>query len=410
MEHLSFKFNSRSAIAGNYGITAGVVNSGNLEILITKSTDKLAVFEVLTTVSGYAPTWEALLGDFAKEYACAGLSFILHDSGATPAIVSLRLRQAYEKYSDSPFEGWQAALNGVDALHLTHELIYLELSARERILALTDPDSFNEFLKPGLKYTSPHLAVLDLPTAFDDGVIIGEASLKHKKIYIAAQNHAFMGGAIGEINGAKLTGLCLNALKTRPSALVLLLDSGGVRLQEANAGEIAISEIIAALMQVRYSGIPVYGIVAGRNGAFGGIGIISQCLDKIIITENARTGISGPEVIETVMGTDEYDASDRALVWRTCGGRERASLDDGIYVSKSISALRESLANLLSHPQPFSLASICAENELLHKRLQDYATCSDGIDIWAKLGFENPSNIPNLSDNDFLALLKQGGK
>lgn len=399
MEHLNYKFDSNLAVVGNYGTTAGVVNSGNLEILITQTIDKLAVFEILTTVPGYAATWEALLKDFAKQYACAGLSFTLHDSGATPAIVSLRLRQAYEKYSNPNIE-----------IQNNDKLIYLELSARERITALTDAKSFNEFLKPGLKYTSPHLEILDLPTAFDDGIIVGEATINREKIYIAAQNYAFMGGAIGEINGAKLTGLCLKALKTKPSAIVLLLDSGGVRLQEANAGEIAISEIIAVLMQVRYSGIPVYGIVAGRNGAFGGVGIISQCLDKIIITENARTGISGPEVIETVMGTDEYDASDRALVWRTCGGRERASLGDGVYSCRSIEDLRKSLESLLVNPQHFSFASICAENELLHKRLQDYAKCSDGIDIWMKMGLDNPNNIPNLSDNDFLALLKQGGK
>ena len=288
--------------------------------------------------------------------------------------------------------------------------MYLELSARERISALVDANSFNEFIKPGLEFLSPHLEQLDLPTAFDDGVIIGEAKLDGDSILIASQNYAFMGGAVGEINGAKLTGLCLKALVTKPKAVVFLLDSGGVRLQEANVGEIAISEIIAALMQLRHAGIPIYGIVGGRNGAFGGVGIMSQCLDQILITENARTGISGPEVIETVMGSDEYDASDRALVWRTCGGRERASLGDGIYTGKSINELRSALIKLCTAKPSFTVTGLEQEHLFLQQRLADFATCVDGRDIWHKLGFNDPEHIPDLSDNEFMTVLNQGDK
>jgi hypothetical protein len=36
--------------------------------------------------------------------------------------------------------------------------------------------------------------------------------------------------------------------------VLLLLDTGGVRLQEANAGELAISEIIRAIVEVRSAG------------------------------------------------------------------------------------------------------------------------------------------------------------
>ena len=123
---------------------------------------------------------------------------------------------------------------------------YLEATARERIQTLLDEDSFEEFLPPAQRVVSPHLGQLDAPVSFDDGVVIGRGTLGGKSVFAAAQEGGFMGGAVGEINGAKLTGLCLKALQDKPSAVVLLLDSGGVRLHEANAGEIAISEIIAS--------------------------------------------------------------------------------------------------------------------------------------------------------------------
>ncbi len=398
MEKLTIKLNSALAKAGNSGITVGVVNSGNLEILLTAQTGDIptVAFDVLTTVPGFSQIWQAVIEDFAAKYSVGGLLFTIHDSGATPAIVSLRLRQAYEKYTGS-------ATN----LH-SGTPVYLELSARERIQAMTDADSFSEFLPPGLEYTSPHLEQLNLPTAFDDGIVIGKAKFAGADIFIAAQNYAFMGGAVGEINGAKLTGLCLKALQDKPKAVILLLDSGGVRLQEANAGEIAISEIIASLMLLRSNGISIYAIVAGRNGAFGGIGILSQCVNSIIVTENARTGISGAEVIEAVMGTDEYDASDRALVWRTCGGRERSLLGDGIYSAKSIPALKAALSKLIAEDSDFSAEVLLQENAMLQQRLDLYGACSDGTDIWAKMGVANPDELPDLSDAEFMSILDHG--
>lgn len=394
MEKLTFKCKSAPTDGKHFGITSGVVNSGNLEILIEQNSVADEVdFTITTTVKGFAETWQAVVNEFAENYALGGCHLLLNDCGATPAIVALRLRQLYESFSGAVEQS--ASDNN-----------YLELNARERIAAIVDKNSFTEWLTPIEKISSPHLGQLDLPVSFDDGVIIGSAQFNKKTIYIASQNFAFMGGAVGEVNGAKLTGLCLKALKTKPDAVILLLDSGGVRLQEANAGEIAISEIITAVMQLRVSGIPVLGIVAGKNGAFGGIGIISQCLDNIILTENARTGVSGPEVIETVMGTAEYDSSDRALVWRTCGGRHRAIMGDGIYCGKKLAAIKTELAILMNSYEPLSIEMLQNENKMLAERISQTQNCKDGSDIWAKLGINNAKNIPNLSDEQFLGLMK----
>jgi malonate decarboxylase beta subunit len=38
--------------------------------------------------------------------------------------------------------------------------------------------------------------------------------------------------------------------------------------------------------------------------------------------------MSGPEVIETANGVEEFDSRDRALVWRTTGGKHRYLIGD----------------------------------------------------------------------------------
>ena len=84
---------------------------------------------------------------------------------------------------------------------------WYEASARQRVENLLDANSFNEFIGPELRETSPHLPLFDLPEQFDDGMIVGYGRLGGKPVLVAAQEGRFMGGAFGEIHGAKLTGL-----------------------------------------------------------------------------------------------------------------------------------------------------------------------------------------------------------
>ena len=157
---------------------------------------------------------------------------------------------------------------------------WFEATARERVSGLVDEKSFTEFLRPEISSPSQHLAALDLAGAFDDGVVIGSASLNGKKVYVAAQEGQFMGGAVGETHGAKIVGLLKKAIREKPDAVILLVDSGGVRLHEANAGLIAISELMRAVLDTRAAGIPVVALVGGTCGAFGGMGIVT-CLGSV---------------------------------------------------------------------------------------------------------------------------------
>lgn len=164
---------------------------------------------------------------------------------------------------------------------------FYEKTARNRIASIVDKDSFVEILKPGSVPTSPNLASLDITGSFDDGVIIGKAKIKDDAVYIIAQEGRFMGGAVGEMHGAKIVGMLLKALEEKPKAVVFFVDSGGVRLHEANAGLITISEIMRAMLKVRNAGIPIVTVIGGTNGAFGGMGICSCLSTHIIMTEEA---------------------------------------------------------------------------------------------------------------------------
>ncbi len=274
---------------------------------------------------------------------------------------------------------------------------FREAGARRRLLGLLDPGSFSELLGPAERVTSPHLAALDLPVAFDDGVVVGAGRLDGRPVLAASQEGRFLGGAVGEVHGAKLTGLLRRARAERPAAVLLLLDTGGVRLQEANAGIVAVSEVMRAVLDARAEGIPVLALVGGAWGCFGGMGIVARCCDAVVMSEEARLGISGPDVIESTRGVEELDASDRAMVWRTWGGKHRVLLGEADrLVEDSPGAFREAAIGLLGRGRPISLAALEAEQAWLARRLEQLGGVADAAEAWRAAGVAEPEALPLL--------------
>lgn len=288
------------------------------------------------------------------------------------------------------------------------ERSYYEADARERIDGLLDAGSFTEFVGPRRRLISPHLAQLDTPGAFDDGIVVGEGRLRGRHVLIAAQQGAFMGGGVGEVHGAKLTGLLERAAATTPDAVVLLLDTGGVRLHEANAGLIAISEIMRATLGARAAGVPVLALIGSGNGAFGGMGIVARCCSAVIMSEEGRLSLSGPDVIETVRGVEEFDARDRALVWRVTGGKHRYLIGDAqTLVPDRIAAFADAAAttlDTLAEPQgDAALQTLEREHHALAARITALGDCRDGVEIWRRQGIADPERLPLLDTDAFLA-------
>jgi len=288
---------------------------------------------------------------------------------------------------------------------------WYEASARARIDGLLDAGSFREIIGPEQRRMSPHLPLFDLPRAFDDGMIIGSGLLDGKPVLVAAQEGRFMGGAFGEVHGAKLVGLLRAALALKPDAVLILFDTGGVRLQEANAGETAIAEVMRAITQVRAAGVPVIGLIGGRAGAYGGGGLIAGTCSRLVVSESGRISVSGPEVIETNKGAEEFDSRDRALVWRTMGGKHRR-LTGGAdaFADDTVEAFRQAALDAIARAPAFDLTTLEAEQRRLEERLARFGDCRDATEIWARLGVNDPEAVPALSTADFDALLANLGE
>lgn len=229
---------------------------------------------------------------------------------------------------------------------------FIELKARQRAHALLDEGSYRELLDPFEGVMSPWLGAQGIVPQADDGMVVAKGTINGKPAVVVAIEGAFQGGSMGEVSGAKMAAaLELAAEDNRngiPTQAVLSLETGGVRLQEANLGLVAIADIHAAIVDLRrYT--PVVGIVAGTVGCFGGMSIAAALCSYLIVTREARLGLNGPQVIEQEAGIEEYDSRDRPFIWSMTGGEIRyqsglveALVDDGVNAVKA--AMNEALA------------------------------------------------------------------
>jgi malonate decarboxylase beta subunit len=206
---------------------------------------------------------------------------------------------------------------------------FIELDARARAQSLFDEGTWKELVGPFDRIESPWLAKQGIAPQSDDGCIVIKGKIGGSPAVAIAFEGAFQGGSVGEVSGAKMTGALDLATKDseagRPTAAVLLLETGGVRLQEANLGLAAVAEIISSVIALRQHA-PVITIVAGTVGCFGGMSLVAGVSSYIIMTREARLGLNGPEVIEQESGIDEFDSSDRALIWAIHGGEQRVGM------------------------------------------------------------------------------------
>jgi malonate decarboxylase beta subunit len=299
---------------------------------------------------------------------------------------------------------------------------FYEATARERAKYILNEGTFRELVGPDSRVTSPHLPVLGEAVSFDDGVVTAVGKIRTRPVFVISQEGRFIGGSVGEVGGAKMAGLFREALKlyekakakypgteNRLPAIVISFETGGVRLHEANAGLLAHAEVMEQIQKCRGK-IPVISLVGSKVGCFGGMGFVCVATDLTIMSELGRIGLTGPEVIEEVMGKKEFDSSDRALIYRTTGGKHKYIMGDCAYlVADSIGAFRAQLMSVLgmTYDQITAKRSIgsmaLVEEQLSLVHFASDTKPRDSKDVWARLGNPDPARIPDMEREEFLS-------
>jgi methylmalonyl-CoA decarboxylase subunit alpha len=174
-----------------------------------------------------------------------------------------------------------------------------KLTARDRINALLDEESFHEY-DLFVQHDARDFG-MDKKELHGDGVITGTGTLNGRPISIFAQDFTVVGGSLGRMHAGKITKIMDHALKMR-MPLIGINDSGGARIQEgvnslAGYGEIFFRNTIASGV------IPQISVILGPCA--GGAVYSPALTDFVFVVDNiSKMFITGPEVIKSVLGEE----------------------------------------------------------------------------------------------------------
>lgn len=165
--------------------------------------------------------------------------------------------------------------------------------ASQRIAALLDDNSFVEI--GGLvtaRATDFNMKPDETPS---DGCVTGYGVIGGKPVYVYSQDASVMNGTVGEMHAKKITNLYDLAMKTG-SPVIGLIDSAGLRLQEATDALNAFGEIY--MKQTLASGvIPQITAVLGSCG--GGLALFPTLTDFTFMEEkNAKLFVNAPNALD----------------------------------------------------------------------------------------------------------------
>ncbi|REK19789.1 MAG: acyl-CoA carboxylase subunit beta [Actinobacteria bacterium] len=174
-----------------------------------------------------------------------------------------------------------------------------KLTARERVEALLDKDSFQE-IDQFVRHQSQGFGI-ESKRPLGDAVITGHGTIDGRPVFIFAEDFTVFGGSLGKVVADKICKVLDMALDTG-TPVIGIKDSGGARIQEGVSALDGYGRIFER--NVRASGvIPQISLIMGPCA---GGAVYSPALTDFVfqVEETSHMFITGPDVIKTVTGEE----------------------------------------------------------------------------------------------------------
>ncbi|MCB9547722.1 MAG: acyl-CoA carboxylase subunit beta [Myxococcales bacterium] len=189
----------------------------------------------------------------------------------------------------------QAAFAAGGAARVARQHKQGKLTARERVEALLDPGSFEEYdrLKTH-RCTDFGMAEQRIP---GDGVITGHGTIAGRRVFVFSQDFTVFGGSLSGAFAEKVCKIMDIAMKVG-APVIGLNDSGGARIQEGVVS-------LAGYADIFLRNTLASGVVPQISGIFGpcaGGAVYSPAITDftVMVEGSSYMFITGPEVIKSV--------------------------------------------------------------------------------------------------------------
>ncbi len=202
-----------------------------------------------------------------------------------------------KRYSEELIARREKAVQGGGAKRIEKQHQAGKLTARERVEALFDPNSFVE-IQTLVESRSDEFGMAEKKVP-GDGVIIGYGMINGRIVYASIEDFTVIGGTLGEYHSKKICQIMDMAIKMR-APYISINDSGGARIEEGICSLDGYSGMFYRNTQA--SGfIPQISVVLGPCA--GGACYSPAITDFVFMAEKtAKMFITGPAVVKAAIG------------------------------------------------------------------------------------------------------------
>ena len=202
-----------------------------------------------------------------------------------------------KRYSEELIARREKAVQGGGAKRIEKQHQAGKLTARERVEALFDPNSFVE-IKTLVESRGDEFGMAEKKVP-GDGVIIGYGMINGRIVYASIEDFTVIGGTLGEYHSKKICQIMDMAIKMR-APYISINDSGGARIEEGICSLDGYSGMFYRNTQA--SGfIPQISVVLGPCA--GGACYSPAITDFVFMAEKAaKMFITGPAVVKAAIG------------------------------------------------------------------------------------------------------------
>ncbi|MDD2464067.1 MAG: acyl-CoA carboxylase subunit beta [Desulfobulbus sp.] len=202
-----------------------------------------------------------------------------------------KLEQLKQKRAKALLGGGQ---DKIDKIHAKGKL-----TARERIQALLDPGTFEEY--DAFKLHRCYNFGMEKTKFFGDGIVTGYGKINGRGVYLYAQDFSVLAGSLSGTLAEKICKIMDLGVKNG-MPVIGLNDSGGARIQEG-------IEALAGYTEIFTRNVLSSGVVPQISGIFGpcaGGAVYSPALTDFIIQVKIQSYmfLTGPKVVKTVLNED----------------------------------------------------------------------------------------------------------
>src|SRR5207249_329070 len=174
-----------------------------------------------------------------------------------------------------------------------------KMTARERVLLLADPGSFQE-LDVFAVHRSHNFGLASRRVP-GDGVVTGHATIDGRPVVLFSQDFTVFGGSLGEVFAEKIVKVMDLALKMGVP-IIGINDSGGARIQEGVVS-------LGGYAEIFFRNVLASGVIPQISAVMGpcaGGAVYSPAMTDftIMVDKTSYMFITGPDVIKAVLNQD----------------------------------------------------------------------------------------------------------